>query len=740
MNAKSRIRSSMLLVDLLILLVLSASNVYVARAQDAGPENPTGDTIPLTTQDLPNLVFQTPDGWGALPSDLAEQSGGPPLINDAFHAPDLPKTGAPSSTNSSAPGYYDTSSYMIGSIAVGIILPESAGNNQNWTTTLRDTVYSEITAGLNRWSAWGVTYNTNVSFAYEYYYAIPTTYEPIEQSSTNECLWIAQVMTSMGYSGSTCYDQVRNYDNNLRTRLGTDWAVTIFVVNSLNDADGRFTDNFFAYAYYGGPFIMMTYDNGGWGIGSMDLVAQHEMAHTFWAGDNYYQAGYGGCQSTTETFGYLGIANSNCAYNNPGADTNVLMNNNNPNRVHWTTLFQVGWRDLNSNSRPDPVDTIPGIALNPYSPNPTINPQLTYTGTAYDNPLARVIGNNTPPNDVTINKIASVQYRVDGGTLLGASPVDGTFNTDYEQFTFSTSALAIGSHTIAVQATNSRSNISSTWSDTVVIVASYSISGYVRTAAALAIPGVTLTGLPGSPVTNASGYYSAQVASGWSGTTTPSRAGYTFTPASISYTNVVSNQTDQNYTAVATATFADVPTTHWAWDWIERLYGAGITSGCGTNPLVYCPESFVTRAQMAIFLERGIRGPAYIPPAATGTVFTDVPISYWAVNWIEKLYADGITTGCGTSPLVYCPESSVTRAQMAILLLRAKYGAAYTPPNATGVFADVPISYWAANWIEKLYADGITTGCGTSPLVYCPDDPVTRAQMAVFLVLTFNLP
>ncbi|MCJ7586088.1 MAG: S-layer homology domain-containing protein [Anaerolineales bacterium] len=740
MNAKSRILSTMLLVDLSILLVLSASNVYVARAQDAGPENPTGDTIPLTTQDLPNLVFQTPDGWGALPSDLADQSGGPPLINDAFHAPDLPKNGAPSSSGSSAPGYYDTSSYMIGSIAVGIILPESTGNNQNWTTTLRDSVYSEITAGLDRWRAWGVTYNTNVSFAYEYYYAIPTTYEPIEQSSTNECLWIAQVMTSMGYSGSTCYDQVRNYDNNLRTRLGTDWAVTIFVVNSINDADGRFTDNFFAYAYYGGPFIMMTYDNGGWGIGSMDLVAQHEMAHTFWAGDNYYQAGYGGCQSTTETFGYLGIANSNCAYNNPGADTNVLMNNNNPNRVHWTTLFQVGWRDLNSNSRPDPVDTLPGIALNPYSPNPTTNPQLTYTGTAYDNPLARVIGNWYPPNDVTINKIASVQYRVDGGTLLGASPVDGTFNTDYEQFTFSTSALAIGSHTIAVQATNSRGNISSTWLDTVVIGASYSIAGYVRTAAALAIPGVTLTGLPGSPVTNASGYYSAQVASGWSGTVTPARSGYTFTPASISYTNVVSNQTDQNYTAVATATFADVPTTHWAWDWIERLYNAGITSGCGTNPLVYCPEDPVTRAQMAIFLERGINGSAYSPPAATGIVFADVPLSYWAANWIEKLYADGITTGCGTSPLVYCPESSVTRAQMAILLLRAKYGAAYTPPNATGVFADVPLSYWAANWIERLYADGITSGCGTSLLVYCPDDPVTRAQMAVFLVRTFNLP
>jgi hypothetical protein len=34
---------------------------------------------------------------------------------------------------------------------------------------------------------------------------------------------------------------------------------------------------------------------------------------------------------------------------------------------------------------------------------------------------------------------------------------------------------------------------------------------------------------------------------------------------------------------------------------------------------------------------------------------------------------------------------------------------------------------------------GITGGCGTSPLRYCPTDPNTRGQMAVFLVKTFNL-
>jgi hypothetical protein len=191
---------------------------------------------------------------------------------------------------------------------------------------------------------------------------------------------------------------------------------------------------------------------------------------------------------------------------------------------------------------------------------------------------------------------------------------------------------------------------------------------------------------------------------------------------------------------VATATFTDVPTTYWAWLWIERLYNAGITVGCSLNPLMYCPEDPVTRAQMAIFLERGMNGSTYITPAGTGLVFNDVPPGYWALDWIEKLYADHITSGCGTNPLIYCPDNPVTRSQMAVFLLRAEYGATYIPPSATGVFEDVPTTYWAASWIEQLYAEGITTGCGTSPLTYCPEDLVTRAQMAVFLVRTFNLP
>jgi hypothetical protein len=154
---------------------------------------------------------------------------------------------------------------------------------------------------------------------------------------------------------------------------------------------------------------------------------------------------------------------------------------------------------------------------------------------------------------------------------------------------------------------------------------------------------------------------------------------------------------------------------------------------------MYCPATTVTRDQMAVFLLRGKHGSGYVPPAAVG-VFEDVSIDYWAAGWIEQLAAEGITSGCSLTPKQYCPTTAVTRDQMAIFLLKAKYGSNYVPPAATGVFQDVPPDYWSAAWIEKLAVDGVTSGCSTSPLMYCPTTPVSRDQMAVFLVRNFSLP
>jgi hypothetical protein len=183
--------------------------------------------------------------------------------------------------------------------------------------------------------------------------------------------------------------------------------------------------------------------------------------------------------------------------------------------------------------------------------------------------------------------------------------------------------------------------------------------------------------------------------------------------------------------------FADVTDSHWARSFIERLYLNQVTGGCGSSPLIYCPAKNVTRAQMAIFVLRAAHGATFAPPAATGTVFTDVPADSFAAAWIEQLVAEGITGGCGGNN--FCPNASITRAQMAVFLVKAMYGAAYTPPDAVGgVFADVPADGFAAAFIEQLVADGITGGCGGGD--YCPNAYVTRAEMAVFLVTAFNLP
>jgi hypothetical protein len=188
------------------------------------------------------------------------------------------------------------------------------------------------------------------------------------------------------------------------------------------------------------------------------------------------------------------------------------------------------------------------------------------------------------------------------------------------------------------------------------------------------------------------------------------------------------------------ASFADVSGTHWAWRFIEGLSKAGVTGGCSANPKLYCPETVVTRAQMAIFLLTAKYGSTRTFPAATGTMFGDVPASHWAAKWIEELAREGITGGCGGGN--FCPETVVTRAQMAVFLLQTKYYGSIPPfiiPAATGtMFGDVPANHWAGKWIEELAREGITGGCGGGN--FCPETVVTRAQMAVFLDTTFSLP
>jgi hypothetical protein len=180
--------------------------------------------------------------------------------------------------------------------------------------------------------------------------------------------------------------------------------------------------------------------------------------------------------------------------------------------------------------------------------------------------------------------------------------------------------------------------------------------------------------------------------------------------------------------------FSDVGRSHWAFGYVEAIAEAGLTSGFPDG--TYRPTDLVNRAQMAVFLLKGIHGASYIPPTPDGShPFSDIS-GHWAEAWIEQLYDEGLTAGFPDN--TYRPADNVNRAQMAVLLLVAKYGGGYTPPSPNGSHPFTDISgHWAEAWIEQLYDEGITAGFPDG--TFRPGENVNRAQMAVFLVATFNL-
>ena len=86
------------------------------------------------------------------------------------------------------------------------------------------------------------------------------------------------------------------------------------------------------------------------------------------------------------------------------------------------------------------------------------------------------------------------------------------------------------------------------------------------------------------------------------------------------------------------------------------------------------------------------------------------------------------------------PFQPLTRAQMAVFLLKGKHGGDYAPPVCSStLFTDVvcPGAPFV-DWINDLASEGITAGCGNGN--YCPTAATPREQMATFLVRTFGLP
>jgi hypothetical protein len=174
--------------------------------------------------------------------------------------------------------------------------------------------------------------------------------------------------------------------------------------------------------------------------------------------------------------------------------------------------------------------------------------------------------------------------------------------------------------------------------------------------------------------------------------------------------------------------FTDVTPANYYFDAVNLLSTKGITAGCG--PSLFCPTEVITRDQMAIFIVRAVYGSDNFTISQTQH-FADVNPSTFGYMWIQKMYELGISAGCGGGN--YCPTAQVTRDDMAIFIIRARYAAntAFTY-STTPVFTDVPANNFAFKWIQRMAEDGITGGCG--PALYCPSSPVTRGDMSIFIM------
>ena len=155
---------------------------------------------------------------------------------------------------------------------------------------------------------------------------------------------------------------------------------------------------------------------------------------------------------------------------------------------------------------------------------------------------------------------------------------------------------------------------------------------------------------------------------------------------------------------------------------ITAVWEVGISSGCGND--YYCPDDFVTRAQMATFIARAV-GLDPIEESA----FSDVEPGAVHEGSINAIAAARITSGCGEN--LYCPDDLVSRAQMATFLARALD----LVPLDEGPFSDLEGIGVHVGAINAIGAIGISQGCAEG--LYCPSQFVRRDQMASFLARAF---
>ncbi len=414
---------------------------------------------------------------------------------------------------SGLPTATEPAAFAAGSVAVSVIFPQSSGaggttHTEKWatldqygTTGLTSAAYPNLTPrqvyilgqvqqALDWWAtrAPAAAHLSFVVPAYGtlgYPRQVKVAREPIDVASTNDQAWRHPIMAKLGFKAASSADSPppeTAYDNAVRKANHTDWAFTVYVVDSLHDdaagthnkTPGEFPDGAFSYTFdLFGPYSVTTYDNDSYGPADYGAVLAHEIGHVFGALDEY--AAETGYPSTGSDYsGYLWVRNRNAVKGGTTNDVCIMRggsegvaaffgqaygNDQQVGGICPSTAGQVGWRVTRA-GLPDVVDTTPTVTVAP--PTSTDGSTATVGGRARENawPPGHNAKGRAFARGISIFVPHDLTYSLDGGATQAVTTVTTSGAKASFAFTVDTSTLVAGPyagaptrHLVTVQAT-----------------------------------------------------------------------------------------------------------------------------------------------------------------------------------------------------------------------------------------------------------------------------------------------
>ncbi|MBC8328717.1 MAG: hypothetical protein ISR76_01380 [Planctomycetes bacterium] len=360
-----------------------------------------------------------------------------------------PPAAAVSSSRPFGAAYTDVSEFLLGDVAVGVLLMESNGafepESEDWDPAEVAVQLAGIVDGMDFWtlrsSGWTRILLRVVSPAI-------TGYEPIRHVSDDELLFTEEVLGRLGFHYSGPWGAHYLAMHRLMRDFSTQWAGLYFVADSSNDLDGAFADGYSDYDYFGGPQVMTTSTHGGDGAIHTQTYAAHEFAHLFYADDEYYSARV----PCTSRSGYLGIQNQNSDFGSCLLRIDCIMKDGYLPATDSCdySLDQAGFEDADGDGIPTILDTQPLAEL-------LLQPSKIY-GRATVQPLPNQNPWSTNGSVMSINTIEGMVWRLDGGLWKLATPLDGAYDSGMEVVQIP--HPGVGPHLIEAVTRNSAGNLS----------------------------------------------------------------------------------------------------------------------------------------------------------------------------------------------------------------------------------------------------------------------------------------